>query len=56
MTNTTYNERDRDGTNQVIPDWYRRFFNCVVGFDIADSLILPTDDHTIDESRVALPN
>jgi hypothetical protein len=54
--NTTYNERDHDGTNQVIPDWYRRFFNCMVGFDVADSLILSTDDRTADKSRVDISN
>lgn len=54
--NTTYNERSHDGTNQVIPDWYRRFFNSMVGFDVADSLILPHDDHTADKGCVAISN
>lgn len=54
--NTTYNERSHDGTNQVIPDWYRRFFNWVACYNVIDPAVLPTDTSTADKSRVHLPN
>lgn len=55
MTNTTYNERDHDGTNQVNPDWYSRFIDFVVGYHIADSILLPLYADSPSESSDRLP-
>ena len=56
MTQTNYKERHPDEKSQTCPDWYRRFFNRVVGYNVADSLILPIHASSPDESRVDLSN